>query len=72
MGRPPPAPIIRAMPERKRFFFIEAFPKLSRAINCAGARGGDRPPEENQPATEVSAGGNSSQEINAREQSTDS
>ena len=25
MGRPPP-PIIRAMPERKRFFSIEAFP----------------------------------------------
>ena len=27
MGRPPP-PLIRAMPERKRFFFIEAFPQL--------------------------------------------
>ena len=28
MGRPPP-PIIRAMPERKRFFSIDVFPNVN-------------------------------------------
>ena len=28
MGRPPPPPIVRAMPERKRFFSIDVFPNF--------------------------------------------
>ena len=31
MGRPPP--LFRAMPERKRFFSIEVFPKLHDQLN---------------------------------------
>ena len=35
MGRPPPS-IIRAMPERKRFFSVDPFPKCKTRFNSQG------------------------------------